>query len=72
MMASQWLTQPSAISPDAAIRRCFTIRRFSPDLRSDCAFKTLETPEHGVQIVWAWDKFVFPCLLLRIPEFIHI
>ena len=34
-------------------------------------FNTAETCQSEKNIVWAWDKFVTPCLLPRIREFIH-
>ena len=47
------------------------IRRFRPDWCDSWDFKAAETFQNVINIVWSWDKFVTPCLLPRIREFIH-
>ena len=45
--------------------------RFRPDWCDSWDFKAAEMFQNVTNIVWAWDKFVTPCLLPRIREFIH-
>ena len=47
------------------------IRWFRPDKRGIWDFEAVEIFQNLTSIVWAWDKFVTPCLLPQIQDFIH-
>ena len=73
LMTSQWRFRPSAAFLTATVRPSNTafIRWFRPDQCDSWDFKAVETFQNVTNIVWAWDKFVTPCLLPRIRELIH-
>ena len=73
LMTSQWRFRPPSTFITATVRPSNTvfIRWFRPDQFDNWDFKAAETFQNVTNIFWAWDKFVNPCLLPRIREFIH-
>ena len=73
LMTSQWRFRPPSAFLTATVRPSYTvfIRWFRPDYCDSWDFKAAVTFQIVTNIVWAWDKFVTPCLLPRIQQFIH-
>ena len=73
LMTSQWRFWPPSAFLTSTVRPSNTvfIRWFRPDQCDSWDFKAAETFQNVTNIIWAWDKFVTPCLLPRIREFIH-
>ena len=70
---SQWRSQlPSAFLATAMqpINTVF-IRWLKPDKRDSWDFKVVEKFYNVTKIFCSWDKFITPCLLACIREFIH-
>ena len=70
LMTLQWQSWPPSALLTAAMQSSNTvfIRWFRPDKRGIWA---AETFQNLTNIVWAWDKFVTPCLLPWIRKFMH-